>query len=264
MITKKELKQKLRAEFDAIIPNVYNKISKKKVIPSPLGFEVNIKQKLVINFSRLAIAASLIIGLLSYGGYSYYTPNTIMSINVNPTILNTLLKLSGLETTAEVVESVNITVAVNDYERVVDVSADTDMYHQALIELKLTNQNYQVALQKVFVLLNEHGSIDIIKNSGRVTFMILDDNQSRIDKFTKYIIQNLPNDVGVKNQRMIQTETIEFDTSTNNLTGKVHPAKAMAIKEIMLQTNQYSFEQLAAMDKMQLLHIMMELKRNKR
>jgi hypothetical protein len=44
----------------------------------------------------------------------------------------------------------------------------------------------------------------------------------------------------------------------------MHPAKAMAINEIMLSSNEYSLDELTKMDKLDLIRIMMKIKRDKR
>jgi hypothetical protein len=44
----------------------------------------------------------------------------------------------------------------------------------------------------------------------------------------------------------------------------MHPAKAMAINEIMLNSSEYSIEELTRMDKLDLIRIMMKIKRDKR
>ena len=264
MISKKQLKQDLKQEFEKILPDVYSKVVARRVLPSPLGFEINIKKRLSISFSKLALATALLLGVLSYGGYSYYNPNTILSINVSPTLLNTILRLGGYAPTIEENEAnVSITLAVNDYERVVELDADHQEYHNALNAMGLINQNYQLALRRLFIHLMQNGDYDLRANAGAVTIMILDSNPRRIEKFNNYINQRLSNDLGVVNKQLIKTEKVEFETSPG-MAPSIHPAKAMAIKEIMLRTNKYTFEQLSAMDKMELLRVMMELKRNNR
>ena len=93
--------------------------------------------------------------------------------------------------------------------------------------------------------------------------MVLDPNNNRVVRMQKYIGENLPKELGIINKRMIISEYVEYNSSTG-LSPTVHPAKAMAIQEIMLQTDRYTFDELVAMDKMQLLRVMMEIKRSKR
>ena len=264
MVTKKQLEQKLKQEFDTMLPNILLKIQKTKVLPAPLGFEINLKQQAVINMTQLVIASTLVVGVMSYGGYSYYSPNTIMSITVTPTILNSLLNLNLATQVSEAnTPSVNITLAINDYSRVVEVAADEEEYHQALNNMGLRNKNYQTALHELFGLLDSRGNIDMNDNFGQVKIMVLDPNNNRVVRMQKYIGENLPKELGIINKRMIISEYVEYNSSTG-LSPTVHPAKAMAIQEIMLQTDRYTFDELVAMDKMQLLRVMMEIKRSKR
>jgi hypothetical protein len=44
----------------------------------------------------------------------------------------------------------------------------------------------------------------------------------------------------------------------------MHPAKVMAINEIMMNSNEYSLEELTRMDKLDLIRIMMKIKRDRK
>jgi hypothetical protein len=264
MVSKNKLKEMLKQEFESVLPNVYNNVAKTKVIPSPLGMEISIKKRLSIKLSQAIIAASLILGVSSFGGYSYYTPNTVMSISVTPNIINTLLRLNTVE---EVVgdpnQEVNFTMTINSYNRVVEVEADSSDYNQAIINMGLNNMMYQQALKQLFISLDEAGRIDMLNSVGQVKFKVLDSNSSRQQRFNDYIKSRLSNELGLRDSKMIKLESIEYNTSLG-LTDNMHPAKAMAINEIMLNSNEYTVSELASKDKLELIRIMMEIKRRKR
>jgi len=262
MISNNKIKNNLKTEFDAILPNVLNKVAKQKVTPSPLGMDISLRKRLSIKLSQAIVAASLLTGMFSYGGYSYYTPNTIMSISVTPNILNTVF---GLNSTSEVIgnpdEEINFTMTINDYSVVVEVEADSDEYNEAIKEMNLSNISYQQSLKILLNSLDQTGRIDISNNVGLVKFKILDSNTSRLDRVKNYVNTNLSKDVGIRNSKMIMIDQVEYATTLDN---RMHPAKVMAINEIMLNSKEYSLEELTRMDKLDLIRIMMKIKRDKR
>jgi hypothetical protein len=60
---------------------------------------------------------------------------------------------------------------------------------------------------------------------------------------------------------MISIDQVEYNTTLNN---SMHPAKVMAINEIMMNSNEYSLEELTRMDKLDLIRIMMKIKRDRK
>jgi hypothetical protein len=62
---------------------------------------------------------------------------------------------------------------------------------------------------------------------------------------------------------MISIDQVEYNVSSG-LTTRMHPAKAMAINEIMMNSSQYSLDELSRMDKLDLIRIMMKIKRDRR
>jgi hypothetical protein len=262
MISKNKIKDLLKTEFNSILPNVLNKVAKQKVIPSPLGMDISLRKRIRIKLSQAIVAASLLVGMFSYGGYSYYTPNTIMSISVTPNILNTIF---GLNTISEVIgnpnEEINFTMTINNYSMVVEVEADAEDYNQAIKGMNLRNISYQESIKILLNSLDQSGRIDISNNVGQVKFKILDSNTNRLDRMKNYINTTLPKDVGIKNSNMISIDQVEYNSTLNN---RMHPAKVMAINEIMMNSNEYSLEELTKMDKLDLIRIMMKIKRDKR
>jgi hypothetical protein len=261
MTSKNKIKETLKVEFDSVLPNVLNKVAKQKVTPSPLGMDISLRKRLNIKLSQAIIAASLLVGIFSYGGYSYYTPNTIMSISVTPNILNTLFKLNTNDIIGNPDDEINFTMTINNYSVVVEVEADSEEYNQALKELNLSNISYQQSLKILLNSLDQSGKIDISNNVGQVKFKILDSNTSRLDRVKNYVNSSLSKDVGIKDSKMILIDQVEYNTTLNN---RMHPAKVMAINEIMLNSNEYSFEELSRMDKLDLIRIMMKIKRDRR
>jgi hypothetical protein len=261
MTSKNKIKETLKVEFDSVLPNVLNKVAKQKVTPSPLGMDISLRKRLNIKLSQAIIAASLLVGIFSYGGYSYYTPNTIMSISVTPNILNTLFKLNTNDIIGNRDDEINFTMTINNYSVVVEVEADSEEYNQALKELNLSNISYQQSLKILLNSLDQSGKIDISNNVGQVKFKILDSNTSRLDRVKNYVNSSLSKDVGIKDSKMILIDQVEYNTTLNN---RMHPAKVMAINEIMLNSNEYSFEELSRMDKLDLIRIMMKIKRDRR
>jgi hypothetical protein len=262
MISKNKIKDTLKTEFETILPNVLNKVAKQKVTPSPLGMDISLRRRISIKLSQAIVAASLLIGMFSYGGYSYYTPNTIMSISVTPNILNTIFGLSALsEAIGNPDEEINFTMTINNYSMVVEVEADSEDYNEAIKEMNLRNISYQESIKILLNSLDQSGRIDISNNIGRVKFKILDSNTSRLDRMKNYINTSLPKDVGIKDSKMISIDQVEYNSTLNN---RMHPAKIMAINEIMMNSNEYSLEELTKMDKLDLIRIMMRIKRNKR
>jgi hypothetical protein len=261
MTSKNKIKETLKVEFDSVLPNVLNKVAKQKVTPSPLGMDISLRKRLNIKLSQAIIAASLLVGIFSYGGYSYYTPNTIMSISVTPNILNTLFKLNTNDIIGNRDDEINFTMTINNYSVVVEVEADSEEYNQALKELNLSNISYQKSLKILLNSLDQSGKIDISNNVGQVKFKILDSNTSRLDRVKNYVSSSLSKDVGIKDSKMILIDQVEYNTTLNN---RMHPAKVMAINEIMLNSNEYSFEELSRIDKLDLIRIMMKIKRDRR
>jgi hypothetical protein len=264
MISKNKVKDSLKNEFETILPNVLNKVAKQKVIPSPLGMDISLRKRISIKLSQAIVAASLLIGMFSYGGYSYYTPNTIMSISVTPNILNTFF---GLNTISEAIgnpnDEISFTMTINNYSVVVEVEADSEDYNEAIKEMNLRNISYQESIRILLNSLDQSGRIDISNNVGQVKFKILDSNPNRLDRIKNYITTNLSKDVGIKDSKMISIDQVEYNVSSG-LTTRMHPAKAMAINEIMLSSNEYSLDELTKMDKLDLIRIMMKIKRDKR
>lgn len=264
MVSKNKLKEMLKQEFESVLPNVYSKVAKTEVIPSPLGMEISIKRRISINLSQAIIAASLLLGVSSFGGYSYFTPNTVMSISVTPNIINAILKLNTIEETlGDPNQEVNFTMTINNYNRVVEVEADSSDYNQVIKDMGLNNMMYQQALKQLFLSLDEEGRIDMMNSIGQVKFKVLDSNSSRQQRFNDYINSKLSNELGLTDNRMIKLETIEYNASLG-LTDNMHPAKAMAINEIMLNSSEYTVSELVNKDKLELIRIMMEIKRRKR
>jgi hypothetical protein len=111
--------------------------------------------------------------------------------------------------------------------------------------------------------LDQSGRIDISNNIGQVKFKILDSNTNRLNRVKNYVITNLSKDVGFKDSKMILVDQVEYNVSSG-LTTRMHPAKAMAINEIMLNSSEYNIEDLTRMDKLDLIRIMMKIKRDKR
>jgi hypothetical protein len=154
-------------------------------------------------------------------------------------------------------------MTINNYSVVVEVEADSEEYNQALKEMNLINISYQQSLKILLSSLDRSGRIDISNNIGQVKFKILDSNTNRLNRVKNYVITNLSKDVGFKDSRMISIDQVEYNVSSG-LTTRMHPAKAMAINEIMLNSNDYSIEELTRMDKLDLIRIMMKIKRDKR
>jgi hypothetical protein len=152
-------------------------------------------------------------------------------------------------------------MTINNYSVVVEVEADSEEYNQALKELNLSNISYQQSLKILLNSLDQSGKIDISNNVGQVKFKILDSNTSRLDRVKNYVNSSLSKDVGIKDSKMILIDQVEYNTTLNN---RMHPAKVMAINEIMLNSNEYSFEELSRMDKLDLIRIMMKIKRDRR
>jgi hypothetical protein len=263
MISKNKLKDNIKTEFESILPNILNKVAKQKVIPSPLGMDISLRKRINLKLSQVVIATSLIVGIFSYGGYSYYTPNTIMSISVTPNVLNTFFKLNTNETIGDPDDEINFTMTINNYSVVVEVEADSEVYNQALKEMNLSNISYQQSLKILLSSLDQSGRIDISNNIGQVKFKILDSNTNRLNRVKNYVITNLSKDVGFKDSKMILVDQVEYNVSSG-LTTRMHPAKAMAINEIMLNSSEYNIEDLTRMDKLDLIRIMMKIKRDKR
>jgi hypothetical protein len=262
MISKSKIKDTLKNEFDSVLPNVLNKVAKQKVIPSPLGMDISLRRRLSLNLTQIVIATSLLVGIFSYGGYSYYSPNTIMSISVTPNILNTLFNLSATDNMiGNPDDEINFTMTINNYSVVVEVEADSEEYNNAIKEMNLSNISYQQSLRILLNSLDESGRIDISNNVGQVKFKILDSNTSRLDRVKNYVNTDLYKDVGIKNSRMISIDQVEYNTTLNN---SMHPAKVMAINEIMMNSNEYSLEELTRMDKLDLIRIMMKIKRDRK
>ena len=262
MISKSKIKDTLKNEFDSVLPNVLNKVAKQKVIPTPLGMDISLRRRLSLNLTQIVIATSLLIGIFSYGGYSYYSPNTIMSISVTPNILNTLFNLSATDNMiGNPDDEINFTMTINNYSVVVEVEADSEEYNNAIKEMNLSNISYQQSLRILLNSLDESGRIDISNNVGQVKFKILDSNTSRLDRVKNYVNSELHKDVGIKNSRMISIDQVEYNTTLNN---SMHPAKVMAINEIMMNSNEYSLEELTRMDKLDLIRIMMKIKRDRK
>jgi hypothetical protein len=264
MISKNKIKDRLKTEFNSILPNVINSVNKQKVVPSPLGMDISLRKRVNVKLSQVIIATSLIIGMFSYGGYSYYTPNTIMSISVTPNILNTIFGLNTIsETIGNPNDEVSFTMTINNYSVVVEVEADSEDYNQAIKQMSLRNISYQESIKILINSLDETGRIDISNNVGQLKFMILDSNTNRLDRIKNYINTNLSKDVGIKDSKMISIDQVEYNVSSG-LTTRMHPAKAMAINEIMMNSSQYSLEELSRMDKLDLIRIMMKIKRDRR
>jgi hypothetical protein len=262
MISKSKIKDTLKTEFDSVLPNVLNKVAKQKVVPSPLGMDISLRKRLSLNLTQAVVATSLVIGIFSYGGYSYYSPNTIMSISVTTNILNTLLKLNATDDMiGNPDDEINFTMTINNYGVVVEVEADSEDYNEAIKEMNLRNISYQQSLRILLTSLDESGRIDISNNVGQVKFKILDSNTNRLDRVKNYVNTGLYKDVGIKNSRMISVDQVEYNTTLNN---RMHPAKVMAINEIMMNSNDYSLEELTRMDKLDLIRIMMKIKRDRK
>jgi hypothetical protein len=185
-----------------------------------------------------------------------------MSISVTPNILNTIFGLSALsEAIGNPDEEINFTMTINNYSMVVEVEADSEDYNEAIKEMNLRNISYQESIKILLNSLDQSGRIDISNNIGRVKFKILDSNTSRLDRMKNYINTSLPKDVGIKDSKMISIDQVEYNSTLNN---RMHPAKIMAINEIMMNSNEYSLEELTKMDKLDLIRIMMRIKRDKR
>jgi hypothetical protein len=185
-----------------------------------------------------------------------------MSISVTPNILNTLFHLSATDNMiGNPDDEINFTMTINNYSVVVEVEADSEEYNNAIKEMNLSNISYQQSLIILLNSLDESGRIDISNNVGQVKFKILDSNTSRLDRVKNYVNTDLYKDVGIKNSRMISIDQVEYNTTLNN---SMHPAKVMAINEIMMNSNEYSLEELTRMDKLDLIRIMMKIKRDRK
>jgi hypothetical protein len=264
MVSKNKIKDALKKEFNSILPNVYDNVIKTKATPQPLGMNISIKKRLVLTVNQIILTASLLIGIMSYGGFSYYTPNTIMSIVVTPNIINTILKLNSPEQIALADDKeVMLTMSINDYNMVVDLESDSAELNEKLSNLNLHNKQYRIVLKQLIINLDQEGKIDLNNNVGQVRITILDSNKNRRERISNYINDRLHDELGMKENRIIKTERIEFETSIGSVSN-VHPAKAMAINEIMLNSNEYTLDELLRKDKVELIKIMMRIKRNKR
>lgn len=204
----------------------YREMTNEYSIPKTTDASVNSGSRFKIGRWAAVIAASFAILIAGYSGYTYYSPQSVIGIDINP----------------------SIELSINKSEKVLKVNALNEDAKIVIGDMSLKNVDLDVAINALIGSMVKNGYIDDMKNSILISVDSKDDDEaSRLQQHLSYEIDKLLNSYAV--QAAILSQTTKPDDRIKQLSRQyeISTGKVCLIEQLIEQNPDLLYEKAATL-----------------